>query len=120
MVHDGRALCLGEPVLTPCIVHVPPPPSLCRHQVFVHVYYHHFSKMAQIGAEAHVNTCYQHFYFFVKEFDLIPDKELEPLVRRKHVSLPRPLPHSCSLPTRRPTAPWSAFTFFLFGIESFD
>eukprot|EP00038_Savillea_parva_P006924 m.166742 g.166742 ORF g.166742 m.166742 type:complete len:214 (-) comp12733_c0_seq1:120-761(-) len=48
-------------------------------RVFVHVYYHHFSKMAQIGAEAHVNTCYQHFYFFVKEFDLIPDKELEPL-----------------------------------------
>lgn len=48
-------------------------------RVFVHVYYHHFSKMAQIGAEAHVNTCYKHFYYFVTEFNLIEGKELEPL-----------------------------------------
>jgi len=27
-----------------------------------------------------VNTCYKHFYFFVKEFDLVDEKELEPLV----------------------------------------
>ncbi|KYN27933.1 Mps one binder kinase activator-like 3 [Trachymyrmex cornetzi] len=30
--------------------------------------------------EAHVNTCYKHFYYFVTEFDLINSKELEPLV----------------------------------------
>jgi len=30
--------------------------------------------------EAHVNTCYKHFYFFVTEYDLIDKKELEPLV----------------------------------------
>ncbi|KAG8234966.1 hypothetical protein J437_LFUL010308 [Ladona fulva] len=29
--------------------------------------------------EAHVNTCYKHFYYFVKEFDLVSSKELEPL-----------------------------------------
>uniref|UniRef100_A0A667G6G7 MOB kinase activator 3A n=1 Tax=Lynx canadensis TaxID=61383 RepID=A0A667G6G7_LYNCA len=28
---------------------------------------------------AHVNTCYKHFYYFVKEFGLIDTKELEPL-----------------------------------------
>lgn len=29
--------------------------------------------------EAHVNTCYKHFYYFVNEFELISPKELEPL-----------------------------------------
>lgn len=28
-------------------------------RVFVHVYYHHFDKLTQIGAEAHINTCYK-------------------------------------------------------------
>lgn len=48
-------------------------------RVFVHVYYHHFQKLTEIGAEAHINTCYKHFYFFVKEFKLIDPKELAPL-----------------------------------------
>lgn len=33
-----------------------------------------------MGAEAHVNTCYKHFYYFVTELNLIDRKELEPLV----------------------------------------
>lgn len=49
-------------------------------RVFVHVYIHHFDRIAHMGSEAHVNTCYKHFYYFVKEFDLIDTKELEPLV----------------------------------------
>lgn len=49
------------------------------YRVFVHVYIHHFDRIVAIGAEAHVNTCYKHFYYFVKEFDLINAKELEPL-----------------------------------------
>ncbi len=64
--------------------------------MFVHVYYHHFDKLIQIGAvclslpppsvawvmwqEAHVNACYKHFYFFIKEFKLIDQKEIDPLV----------------------------------------
>lgn len=51
-------------------------------RVFVHVYIHHFDRIAQMGSEAHVNTCYKHFYYFVKEFGLIDTKELEPLVSR--------------------------------------
>ncbi|VTJ68953.1 Hypothetical predicted protein [Marmota monax] len=50
-------------------------------RVFVHVYIHHFDRIAQMGSEAHVNTCYKHFYYFVTEFGLIDTKELEPLVR---------------------------------------
>ncbi|XP_055857701.1 MOB kinase activator-like 3 isoform X2 [Episyrphus balteatus] len=59
--------------------------TLCRKiltrlfRVFVHVYIHHFDRIVSIGAEAHVNTCYKHFYYFVQEFDLISSKELEPL-----------------------------------------
>ncbi|KAF4014812.1 hypothetical protein G4228_006059 [Cervus hanglu yarkandensis] len=48
-------------------------------RVFVHVYIHHFDRIAQLGSEAHVNTCYKHFYYFVTEFGLIDTKELEPL-----------------------------------------
>ncbi|KAG1677505.1 MOB kinase activator-like 3 [Nymphon striatum] len=48
-------------------------------RVFVHVYIHHFDRLVAIGAEAHINTCYKHFYYFVKEFDLVNQKEFEPL-----------------------------------------
>lgn len=48
-------------------------------RVFVHVYIHHFDKLVAIGAEAHVNTCYKHFYYFVTEYSLVDKKELEPL-----------------------------------------
>ncbi|KAK7888874.1 hypothetical protein WMY93_024434 [Mugilogobius chulae] len=48
-------------------------------RVFVHVYIHHFDRVSQMGAEAHVNTCYKHFFYFVTEFNLIDNKELEPL-----------------------------------------
>ncbi|CAH0383638.1 unnamed protein product [Bemisia tabaci] len=59
--------------------------SLCRKiltrlfRVFVHVYIHHFDRIVSIGAEPHVNTCYKHFYYFIREFDLVSSKELEPL-----------------------------------------
>ena len=49
------------------------------YRVFVHVYIHHFDKLISIGAEAHINTCYKHFYFFVIEFKLVDPKEFEPL-----------------------------------------
>ncbi|KAK1787659.1 hypothetical protein P4O66_016152, partial [Electrophorus voltai] len=54
---------------------------LCRlFRVFVHVYIHHFDRIILMGAEAHVNTCYKHFYYFCTELNLIDRKELEPLV----------------------------------------
>lgn len=48
-------------------------------RVFVHVYIHHFDRLVAIGAEAHVNTCYKHFYYFVCHFELVSERELEPL-----------------------------------------
>lgn len=49
-------------------------------RVFVHVYIHHFDRVVGIGAEAHCNTCYKHFYYFVNQFSLVSQKEFEPLV----------------------------------------
>lgn len=50
-------------------------------RVFVHVYIHHFDSICSMGAEAHINTCYKHYYYFISEFNLIDHSELEPLVR---------------------------------------
>jgi hypothetical protein len=39
-------------------------------RVFVHVYIHHFDRMTALQAEAHGNTLFKHYYYFVKEFNL--------------------------------------------------
>ena len=48
-------------------------------RVFVHVYYHHYDEVKQIEADWHLNTCFEHFHYFVNEFELIDPKEQEPL-----------------------------------------
>ena len=41
-----------------------------------------FLNYFKLFQEAHINTCYKHFYYFVTEYNLIDKKELEPLVSR--------------------------------------
>jgi MOB kinase activator 1 len=48
-------------------------------RVYAHIYHSHFQKIVGLGAEAHLNTCFKHFIYFVNEFKLIDVKELEPL-----------------------------------------
>lgn len=48
-------------------------------RVYAHIYHEHFSKIIGLGAEAHLNTCFKHFIYFVYEFKLIETKELAPL-----------------------------------------
>ena len=48
-------------------------------RVYAHVYYSHFEHVVNIGAEAHLNSCFKHFIMFVREFSLIDTRELEPL-----------------------------------------
>lgn len=48
-------------------------------RVYAHVYHSHFEKLVALGAEAHLNTCFKHFIYFVDEFKLIDPKEQEPL-----------------------------------------
>ena len=46
---------------------------LCVYIYILCVYYLH-------SQEAHINSCYKHFYYFVTEFKLVETKEFEPLV----------------------------------------
>lgn len=48
-------------------------------RVYAHVYYEHFHQVVQLQEEAHVNTSFKHFIYFVQEFDLVEKKELAPL-----------------------------------------
>jgi len=48
-------------------------------RVYAHIYHAHFSKIQLLGSEAHLNTSFKHFIFFVKEFNLIKEAELQPL-----------------------------------------
>jgi len=48
-------------------------------RVYAHIYHSHWEKVKSLEAEAHLNTCFKHFYFFTKEFDLVDAKELLPL-----------------------------------------
>jgi len=48
-------------------------------RVYAHIYHSHFQKVVDLGAEAHLNTCFKHFMYFVQEFKLIDSKELMPL-----------------------------------------
>ncbi|MBV94836.1 MOB kinase activator 3C, partial [Eschrichtius robustus] len=68
-------------------------------RVFVHVYIHHFDSILSMGAEAHVNTCYKHFYYFIREFSLVDQRELEPLHRP-------PAQHKASSFVQRLAASW--------------
>jgi len=48
-------------------------------RVYAHVYYSHWEKVKSLGAEAHINTCFKHFYYFTNEFQLIDEKDMEPM-----------------------------------------
>ena len=48
-------------------------------RVYAHIYTTHFQVIVSLGEEAHLNTSFKHFILFVKEFNLIDQKELAPL-----------------------------------------
>lgn len=48
-------------------------------RVYAHIYHQHFSEVVTLGEEAHLNTSFKHFIFFVQEFNLIDRRELAPL-----------------------------------------
>lgn len=48
-------------------------------RVYAFLYYHCFDEFVALKAEAHLNTCFKHFLFFVKEFELVSDDEMAPL-----------------------------------------
>jgi len=54
-------------------------------RVYAHIYYAHLGHIKEIDAESHLNTCFKHWYYFVKEFELVSDEDLEPM--STHIAL---------------------------------
>lgn len=48
-------------------------------RLYAHIYYSHIDNIRQIGANAHLNTCFKHFVYFILEFNLVEEEELAPL-----------------------------------------
>ena len=49
-------------------------------RVYAHIYHSHFRVIVhELGEEAHLNTSFKHFMYFVQEFGLVDKKELAPL-----------------------------------------
>lgn len=45
-------------------------------RIFAIIYTHHFKRLEDLGAVAHLNTSFKHFCFFIWEFDLVDPREL--------------------------------------------
>lgn len=48
-------------------------------RVYAHIYYHHINQITELNLQPHLNTSLKHFVLFCNEFDLVPQKEFEPL-----------------------------------------
>lgn len=48
-------------------------------RIYAHCYHHHLEKMKEIGVLPYWNTSFRQFIFFSKEFDMIPQRQLDPL-----------------------------------------
>lgn len=48
-------------------------------RIYAHTFHSHFKDLVEGEADAHLNHSFKHFIYFVKEFSLIDDHELEPM-----------------------------------------
>eukprot|EP00602_Paraphysomonas_sp_CaronLab_P000029 CAMPEP_0185026082 /NCGR_PEP_ID=MMETSP1103-20130426/9842_1 /TAXON_ID=36769 /ORGANISM="Paraphysomonas bandaiensis, Strain Caron Lab Isolate" /LENGTH=188 /DNA_ID=CAMNT_0027559535 /DNA_START=212 /DNA_END=778 /DNA_ORIENTATION=+ len=48
-------------------------------RIFAIIYTHHFSRLEELAAVAHLNTSFKHFCFFIWQFDLVDPRELDAL-----------------------------------------
>lgn len=48
-------------------------------RVYAHIYHHHLQEVRKLKEEAHMNTSLKHFIYFVSEFELVSNSELDPL-----------------------------------------
>ena len=48
-------------------------------RIYAIMYAVHADLIKELGAEAHLNTCFKHFMYFILEFKLVSDKEMKPI-----------------------------------------
>ncbi len=46
---------------------------------YAHIYHEHMRTIDELGIQAHLNTSFKHFYYFVSEHKLVEKKDLDPL-----------------------------------------
>jgi MOB kinase activator 1 len=51
-------------------------------RMYAHLYYAHFAKIRSIGANAHLNTCFKHYAYFVLEHKLVDMQSMAPLEKQ--------------------------------------
>ena len=66
---------IDDPSVFPAQFGMPFPPNFMEvvrtmykrlFRVYAHMYHSHFKQICALGEEAHLNTCFKHFIFFVK------------------------------------------------------
>mmetsp|Transcript_41263 Transcript_41263/g.106770 ORF Transcript_41263/g.106770 Transcript_41263/m.106770 type:complete len:271 (+) Transcript_41263:104-916(+) len=48
-------------------------------RIYAHTFHSHFKDLVDGEADAHLNHSFKHFIYFVKEFNLVDEEELEPM-----------------------------------------
>ncbi|CAG9328880.1 unnamed protein product [Blepharisma stoltei] len=48
-------------------------------RVYAHIYYSHLDDVNELGLEFHLNTSFRHFVYFVNRFNLMKERDMEPL-----------------------------------------
>jgi len=48
-------------------------------RIYAHIYYAHKERVVELTFEAHLNSCFKHFLYFILEFNLVREEELKPL-----------------------------------------
>jgi len=48
-------------------------------RIYAHAYIHHFADFEGRGGEKHLNFCFKHWLFFIREFGLVSDEDMRPL-----------------------------------------
>ena len=70
-------------------------------RVYAHIYHSHFTEFVQLGAEAHLNTCFKRFAYFVKEFNLVEERELASLAPLIESMMPAVEPEVSAAPAKQ-------------------
>ncbi|GMF49986.1 unnamed protein product [Phytophthora fragariaefolia] len=60
-------------------------------RVYAHMYHNHLQNYVALHAESHLNFCFKRFVLFVRQFDLIEQKELNALRKLIQTLLTKPL-----------------------------
>ena len=53
-------------------------------RTYAHIYLHHFKEVQEHNVEAQLNHCFKRWMFFVREFNMVDEKDMQPLQRLIH------------------------------------